>query len=69
MTIDSSVRYSPQGEQTQSISKKRDSEPNAIKNNSRPRKRKKTFTKIKKKFAKMSAEGFKNNEGTMNYYF
>ena len=55
VTIDNSVKYFPQKEQTQCISEERASEPNMIKN----RKQNKNLSQNNKKFHKnIIAEGF-----------
>ena len=47
ITIDNSVKYIPQGEQVQSVSKDRSSKRNTIKNNSLSRKHDKNFSQKK----------------------
>ena len=61
-TVDNSVKYNPQGEQTQSISKRRK------KNVSKPRKQNNFSSQNKRKFIKdnISAEGFKLPKGILN---
>ena len=55
ITIDNSVKYIPQSEQTQ----ERDSKPNTIKNNSLPRKQNKKLSQNNKKLIKNITAGFK----------
>ena len=66
ITFDKSVRYIPQSEQTQSISKERDSKSNTRRNSSLPRKQNKKHSQHNEKFV---AEGFGLLKWIMNCYF
>ena len=65
ITVDNSVKYNPQSEQTQSIAKDR------TKNVSNHRKQNKMFSQNKRNFIKdnISAEGFTLPKGVLNCYF
>ena len=59
ITVDNGVKYTAQNEQTQLFSGERESKPNTIKNNSLPRKQKKSCRKFKKNIEEIiSGEAF-----------
>ena len=69
-TIDKSVTYITQGEQTQSILSEGVFKPNLIKNTSRPRKQNKKKSQNNEKFIRNFAwEGFKMTRRKAHYYF
>ena len=66
ITIDNSVRYLPQSEQT----KERESKPNEIQNNSLPRKQNKNISGYSRKFfGDFAAKGIAILKRKMKFYY